>query len=81
MTESEDFSRSRPNTGGAHARTEAERFRTQARHALALARDVSDQEAAHALKAHAADLLGHAADLLEKAEAIERQGETDLHNS
>jgi hypothetical protein len=34
-----------------------------------LARDVTDQEAARALKAHAADLL-------EKAEAIERQGET-----
>jgi hypothetical protein len=76
VTESEDFSRSRPNTGGAHERTEAERFRTRASRALALARDVTDQEAARALKAHAADLLGHAADLLEKAEAIERQGET-----
>jgi hypothetical protein len=65
----EDFSRSRPNTGGAHARTEAERLRTRARRALALARDVTDQEAARALK-------NHAADLLEKAEAIERQGKT-----
>jgi hypothetical protein len=71
VTESEDFSRSRPNKGGAQARTEAERVRSQARRALRLARDITDQEAARALKAHAADLL-------ERAEAIERQGETEL---
>jgi hypothetical protein len=68
VTESEYFSRSWPNTGRAQARTEAERLRTQARRALELARDVTGQEAAPALKAYAADLL-------ERAEAIERQGE------
>jgi DNA repair ATPase RecN len=57
VTESEDFPRSRPNTGRAQARTEAERLRTQARRALELARDVTGEEAGRALKAHAADLL------------------------
>jgi hypothetical protein len=66
VTKSED---SRPNPGGAQGRTEAQRLRTQARRALELARDITDQEAARALKAHAADLL-------ERAEAIERQGKT-----
>jgi hypothetical protein len=59
---------SHPNTGAAQAGTEAERLRTQARRALILARDVTDQEAARALKVHAADLLA-------RSEAIERQGE------
>ena len=60
MTESEDFSRSRPNAGRAQASTEAERLRTQARRALELARDVTGQEAAPALKAYAAELLERA---------------------
>ena len=64
MTERND---SHPNIGAAQAGTEAERLRTQARRALILARDVTDQEAAR-LKVHAADLLA-------RAEAIERQGE------
>ena len=68
MTESEDFSRSWPNTGRAQARTEAERLRTQARRAVELARDVTGQEAAPALKAYAAELL-------ERADALERKGE------
>ena len=67
MTESED-SRA-PKKGGPSAMTEAQRLRRQARRALELARDITDEEAARALKAHAADLL-------ERAEAIERQGET-----
>ena len=66
MTESED---SRAPKRGPSAMTEAQRLRRQARRALELARDITDEDAARALKAHAADLL-------ERAEAIERQGET-----
>jgi hypothetical protein len=49
--------------------TEAERLRAQARRALELARDVTGEEAARALKVHAAELLA-------RADALERKGET-----
>ena len=65
MTESDDFS-----TGGVQARTEAQRLRAQARHAIQLANAaITDQEAYRALQAYTLQLL-------EKADALERQGET-----
>jgi|KBSSwiStaDraftv2_1062776.scaffolds.fasta_scaffold371953_3 hypothetical protein len=69
MTESDDSSRSRPNTGGAQARTKAEDLREKARRAVKLANAIADQETSRALNVYAIKLL-------EKADALERQGET-----
>jgi hypothetical protein len=69
MTESDDSSRSRPNTGGAQARTKAEDLREKARRAVKLANAIADHETSRALNVYAIKLL-------EKADALERQGET-----
>ena len=55
MTESEEFSRSRPKRGSS-AMTEPERLRAHARRSLEFADAIADQEAARALKAYAAEL-------------------------
>jgi hypothetical protein len=52
---------------------EAERLRRQAERALRLARAISDEQAAHALRAHAAKLF-------EKAESLEPTTRPGLHS-
>ena len=67
MTESENFSRSRPKTG-ASAMTEPERLRWEARRALKVAHAINDEKTTKNLEAYAAELLA-------RADALERKGE------
>jgi hypothetical protein len=68
VTESEDFSRSRPNTGRAQVGNEAGSLRTQARRAIRLAHAITDEKTTKNLEAFAAELLA-------RADALERKGE------